>query len=48
MLKAVSVAIGIGASFVAGTIYGKCCNIDRTPIKPSIPLFGIVSAADSI
>ena len=48
MLKAVSAAIGIGAGFVAGTIYGKCCNIDRTPIKPGIPLFGIFSAADSI
>ncbi|KAK2703435.1 endonuclease G, mitochondrial-like [Artemia franciscana] len=48
MLKAVSAAIGIGASFVAGIIYEKDCSIDRIPIKPGIPLFGTVSAAEPI
>lgn len=46
MLKAVSAAIGISASFVVGTIYEKGWNIDRIQKKPGIPLFGTVSVAN--
>ena len=46
MLKAVSAAIGIGTSFVFGTIYEKGWNIDRIQKKPGMPLFGTVSVAN--